>query len=118
MRRAAGYARLYSPELGFANAVRNILLVQSACRAAGVRCAITWSEHGRLRDPEFLGNASLALLVRLIDPGCFADFGIRDPEFCVDAAADGRHAGPRSHAAFAARLVEFVERSAPVGRSS
>ena len=118
MRSAAGYARFYSPESGFANAVRNILLVQSACRAMGIPCAITWSEHELLRDPEFLANPALASLVRLVDPGCVADFGIRDPDVCVDAAADGRHAGPRTHAAFAERLLAFVERAAPEWRPS
>jgi hypothetical protein len=118
VRSAGGYARFYSPESGFSNAVRNILLVQSACRAMRVPCAISWLEHERLRDPAFLGNAALAPLARLLDPACVADFGIVDPDLRVDAAADGRHAGPRTHAAFADRLLGFVERAATEGLRS
>ena len=42
-----------------------------------------------------------------------ADFAIGDPDICVDRAADHRHPGPLANAAFAARLLDFHERTAP-----
>jgi hypothetical protein len=110
MRIARGYARSYTPELGFANALRNILLLQSFCRARGIDCVMSWSDHWRLADERFGRNETFAPLVALLDRTRLCDFSIRDPDLRTDAAADGGHPGPRSNAAFAERLLAFHER--------
>jgi hypothetical protein len=114
MRLACGYFRSYTPELGFANALRNILLLQSYCRAQAIPCAMSWSDHWRIEDERFGGNEAFAPLIGLLDRTCLCDFSIRDPDIRTDTAADGGHPGPRSNAAFAERLLAFLERQGPV----
>ena len=110
MRVASGYARSYSPELGFANGLRNILLLQSFCRAREIDCAMSWSDHWRIADPRFGGSATFAPLVALLDRSSLCDFSIRDPDIRTDTAADGGHPGPGSNATFAERLLAFHDR--------
>lgn len=112
LRCAAGYSQYYSAELGFLNALRNILLVQCYCQANGIACVMSWRDHRHLADPEFADNPALAPFVKLIDRTMLADFAIGDPDICVDRAADHRHPGPLANAAFAARLLDFHERTA------
>ena len=81
------------------------------CRANGIRCVMTWSDRRRLDDPALRDNPALAPLIALLDRLCLCDFAIRDPDILIDAAADGRHPGPATNAAFAARLIEFHARA-------
>jgi hypothetical protein len=114
MRLASGYFRSYTSELGFANALRNILLVQSYCRAQGIPCVMSWSDHWRIEDERFGRNEALAPLIALLDRTRLCDFSIRDPDIRTDTAADGGHPGPRSNAEFAERLLAFLDRQGPV----
>jgi hypothetical protein len=109
--RASGHARRYSPESGLADTLRNMLLLQFYCRANGIRCVMTWSDRRRLDDPALRDNPALAPLIALLDRACLCDFAIRDPDILTDAAADGRHPGPATNAAFAARLLDFHDRA-------
>ena len=108
---AGGHLRRYSSEAGFADTMRNMLLLQFYCCAKGIRCVLTWSERRRLDDAAFRNNAVLKPLIALLDPACFCDFAMRDPDIRVDAAADDKHPGPESHALFGARLFEFYQRT-------
>ena len=111
IRQASGHARGYSVESGLANTLRNMLLLQFYCRTNDIGCVMTWSDRRRLDNPELRDNLALAPLIALLDPACFCDFAIRDSDILTDVAADGRHPGPASNAAFAARLLEFYERA-------
>ncbi len=108
---ASGHARRYTAESGLANALRNMLLLQFYCRARAIRCVMTWTDRHRLDDAALRENPALAPLIALLDPTCFGDFAIRDPDILTDAAADGRHPGPATNAVFAARLFDFHERA-------
>ena len=114
MRLASGYARSYTSEMGFANALKNILLVQSYCRTQGIRCVMSWADHRLLDDARFAGNEALAPLIALLDRTCLTGFSIHDEDLRTDTAADGIHPGPRSNAAFADRLLAFLDRQSPV----
>jgi hypothetical protein len=108
---ASGHNRRYSVESGLADSLRNMLLLQFYCRANGIRCVMTWSDLRRLDDEVLRDNPALAPLIAMLDPACLCNFAIRDPDILTDAAADGRHPGPATNAAFAARLLEFHDRA-------
>jgi hypothetical protein len=109
MWQAIGHARRYSSEGGFADTMRNILLLQFYCRDAAIPCVMTWSGHGNVDDPAYRDNPALAPLIALLDPAGFCRFAIRDPDILVDHAADDNHPGPATNALFADRLLAFHE---------
>ena len=111
MWQATGHLRRYSSEGGFADTMRNILLLQFYCRDAGIPCVMTWSGHENLDSPAYRDNPALVSLIALVDHSCFCDFAIRDPDILIDYAADANHPGPATNALFAVRLLEFHERA-------
>ena len=88
--------------------LKNMLLVQLLCRAQGVPALTAWIEHASLDAPEMRASPLLAPLVDALDRSRVCDVSPLDDDVLVDRAADGSHAGPRSHALFAERLFERV----------
>jgi hypothetical protein len=107
------YYGLYTEELGVANTLTQILLLQAYCRSRGIACLISWNEHWLLASPRFLENPDLAPLIDLIDRHGFCPFSIADKEIQVDFGADGIHPGPRSSRAFAELLMARYEQLRP-----
>lgn len=99
------YDGLYTEELGVANTLTQILLLQTYCRSRGIACLVSWNEHWLLAQPRFLENPELAPLIELIDRSRFCPFSIADKDVQVDFGADGIHPGPRSSRAFADLLM-------------
>lgn len=99
------YHALYSQELGVANTLTQVLLLQAYCRSRGIACLISWNEHWLLADPRFRENPELAPLIDLIDRQGFCPFSIADRDIQVDFGADCIHPGPRSSRTFAELLM-------------
>ena len=100
------YAQLYSDELGVANTLSHILLLQSYCRSRGIECLISWNEHWQLAKPRFRDNPELSPLIELIDRARFCPFSIADKEIQLDFGADGIHPGPRSSELYSELLMQ------------
>jgi hypothetical protein len=104
------FSRLASAETAIINTLTNMLLLQSFSRARDIDCLVSWVQHQNLSDMQFLKNAAISPLIRLIDKERFCPFSLVDPGISVDDAADNVHPGVRSNAIFADRLFETYRR--------
>ena len=107
------YYSYYQEEQAFIDTLKNILLVQSYCKAEKIPCMLFWTEFKQLEESRFTGNPVLAPLIAAIDKRCFCDFSITDEDIFVDRAADNSHPGPKSQQLFADKLMAFYERHYP-----
>ena len=86
--------------------LRDILLVQSFCRAEKIRLVATCEQIELLlaarQDP------NLGPLVRQLDPEALSDFGIWSVD--GDLSEDPGHVGPQRHARFAQAMFDFYLR--------
>jgi len=96
-----GYCDYYNPEVGRINRLKNVLVIQGALRALGVSGVIA------IQGLETAGRAEghLAPFHAALDPAGLLVHSFF--EIKADLAADDRHAGPRTHAAFAIALLHF-----------
>lgn len=94
----------YTDDSGLINALKNILLVQLGCRAAGIDYVFAWVEHGLLDGLSEHPNPIIRDLAASLDGGRFCPTAPTDPERQVDLAPDGVHPGPLSNARFASDL--------------
>ncbi len=88
--------------------LRDILLVQYFCRARGIRAIATFEHVRQLSAADVRQHSGLGPLVEQIDPGFLCDFSIWDVD--GESTADGQHAGPVRHDAFARAMLEFHRR--------
>ena len=103
---ASHYYHVYSEDSGLINALKNMLLVQFACRAASVPHVFGWVEHGLLESLPEHPNPIVRSLAACLDRACFCDTALTDHGLKLDLAADGTHPGVASNAAFAADLFD------------
>ena len=104
-------AELYYGLTGDAQAtletLKNILLVQFACRSRGIPLLASWIEHDQLERKEVREHPILGPLAAAVDRTILSPFSLKDEGMMVDRAADGSHAGPLTHLRFARRLADF-----------
>ena len=99
----------YNDEHGFLNVLKNMLLVQSFCKANNIPYQLVWTEHDQINDPTMTSSPVLAPLLKALDRQLICPFGITDSDICVDKAADQAHPGPQSQKLYADRLSEFTQ---------
>jgi hypothetical protein len=98
-----GYSDYYNEHLGWMNLVQNALLAQAFLKARKI-------DHV-LASQDLLGISDLGCLEYYIDQLDISSVLLHRYFACkADLAADGRHAGPRCHAAFAIELLSFFGR--------
>lgn len=95
----------YTDDSGLINALKNMLLVQFACRAAGIDYLFSWVEHGLLDGLPQHANPIVRDLAGSLDRGRFCPTAPTDPDRQLDLAPDGVHPGPLSNAQFASDLL-------------
>ena len=95
----------YTDDSGLINALKNMLLVQFACRAAGIDYVFSWVEHGLLDGLPQHPNPIVRDLAGSLDRGRFCATAPTDPGRQLDLAPDGVHPGPLSNARFASDLL-------------
>ncbi len=111
---ATHFYALYNDALGMLQTIKNILLLQSFCASREIEYTISWAEWRSLEDPSVRQNPFFAPLIKLIDFRRLCNFSLTDPDFYLDASAEGVHPGPRSHQKFAQRLFEvYLELRTP-----
>ena len=97
------YYGFYTQEWGLASTLRNVLLVQSYCRARAIP-HLSWWVHDLAEEmSRCAGNRVCSALHDLVDLAHFCDVPLDLLE--VDRAADDIHPGPRAHDAIADWLV-------------
>ncbi len=87
----------------------NILLVQSFCRAEGIRLVATCEAIDVLRSPAVTSDPTLGPLAERLDPQALCDFRIWSKD--GDRSDDRGHAGPRRHDRFARSLFDFYRQT-------
>lgn len=103
---ATYYYLMYTDDWGLINALKNMLLVQLACRAAGVEHLFSWVEHGLLNDLPAHPNHVVRELASTLDRDRFCTTASTDYGRELDLAVDGSHPGPRANARFASDMFE------------
>ena len=102
---ASHYYLTYTDDSGLINALKNMLLVQLTCRAAGVDYLFSWVEHGLLEGLPEHPNPIVRELASCLDRERFCPTAPTDRDRQVDLAPDGVHPGPLSNAQFASDLL-------------
>jgi hypothetical protein len=102
-----GYYLYYSPEVGFLNSLKNMLLLQFYYRAKNINYLFTWETYKNFQNAQFIENPSFSALINLVDWSRFAPHALSDSDVMIDKAADTHHPGPLSHDIFAERLFKF-----------
>lgn len=95
----------YTDDSGLISALKNMLLVQLGCRAAGIDYVFAWVEHGLLEGLSRHPNPIVRDLAASLDLDGFCPTAPTDPERQVDLAPDGVHPGPLSNARFAEDIL-------------
>ncbi len=95
----------YTDEAGLINALKNMLLVQFACRAAGIDYVFSWVEHELLDGLSTHANPIIHDLAATLDQGRFCRSAPTDTHRQLDLAPDGVHPGSLSNAQFASDLL-------------
>ena len=98
------YYLYYSDELGFSNALRNLLLLQHYCASRAIPCVLAWLGRSSLDERRFREHPVLGGLIELIDVERLCPSSFADSDVFVDRAADGEHPGPRSNEIYAGRV--------------
>jgi len=101
------YYGFYTQEWGLASTLRNILLVQSYCKAHGIPQLCWWVHDLGEEMSRCSGNRVCKVLHDLVDLAHFCDVPLELLE--VDRAADDIHPGPRAHHAIADWLFARYE---------
>lgn len=105
------YYLMYTDDSGLINALKNMLLVQLACCAAGIEYLFSWVEHGLLDHLPGHPNPVVRELASILDRDRFCSTAPTDYGRHLDLAADGTHPGPRSNVQFARDLfVAWAEK--------
>ena len=95
----------YTDDSGLINALKNMLLVQLACRSARVDYLFSWVGHELLdRLPEH-PNPIVRELTSSLDRGRSCPTAPTDRDRQAGLAPDGVHPGPLSNARFASDLL-------------
>ena len=102
---AIDYYVYYTHEIGFANLMRNILLVQNYCKLNKIKYIFNLINYEDLYNGVFSYNSACLSLVQLVDKKYICDFTLEK----LDLAADGAHYGYKSHKLFAEKLFKFYE---------
>lgn len=101
------YFSYYTEQIGAANALRNILLVQEFCSARRIPLLIGWVERSLLSAEHIQNNQACFRLTNLIDKDMVFGFSINDSDTFVDFARDMSHPGPKSHELFAQNIFTY-----------
>jgi hypothetical protein len=105
---AVDHYRHFTPATAYARALQTIVFVQSFLKARAIPHVVAWVEHTRLEELEWRCHPAVGPLVELVDRATFCAASPMDPDLLVDRAVDGRHPGPRTHAAFADRMLQSL----------
>ena len=95
----------YTDDSGLINALKNMLLVQFACRATGIDYLFSWVEHRLLDGLPQHPNPIVSDLAASLDRNRLCPTAPTDPDRQLDLAPDGVHPGPLSNAKFASDLL-------------
>ena len=107
------YLAYYSDELGFINALKNMLLLQYYCKLHNIDYIFSWLDRSSFGSQKFTSNPICSQFIELIDKKYLCDFTLK----ILDRAADKRtvdgiergHPGPKSNKLFAEKLFKFYE---------
>jgi hypothetical protein len=104
------YHNFYTPEDGFINAIRNILLIQYLCKFMNIPYIFTWWDHQLLDDPDLVNLPICSDLLECIDHTRLVKISIDDTDIRMDLARDCAHPGPQSHRQFAKLVLEHFNK--------
>ena len=103
---AIDYYTYYTDEIGHANLLRNILLVQVFCKLKKIKYIFSVKDYEDINDKNILDNSACKDLYSLIDKKNICDFTLKK----IDKAAEKIHCGPKSNKKFAMNLYKFYSK--------
>ncbi|MCA8948345.1 MAG: SGNH/GDSL hydrolase family protein [Planctomycetes bacterium] len=104
--RGLGFLRYRNLLHNAIDTLRNVLLAQFYCRAAGIDAIATCDRWEAVQDAAEQNPDTAGRLLELVDPTFLVDRRIEQMTEAVEAAADGIHLGIACHEAFATVMLD------------